>query len=283
MGDSWEYDPTYTNTDLGSIWRSNFADCVQHDKHSLKNCFCNSTTNPATAYVGPKAGTLSDKMDTLEWPMDTTELGRRFATASQYMIGPKFSSAYHLGDGYVGTAGHCLDEELVDSNLGELRIVFNWVGDVVRKKTFTESEVFGIDRVVLCDTHGPGPSPTDPRETAAWSRRWDSAILKLTGSPKSFSQLRSVNYATRPPEFGTPIYNIGCPLGTQLKVSASAHVLRHSLVGDNNNPFFHRITGYGIFTTDLDQFEGNADFIFHILADCEKATLAVQSLMPTHA
>ncbi len=283
-GHSWEYDPIHTNTDLGSILRSNLADCVQHDKQSLKNCFCDCTKNPATAYVGPKPGTVSDKIDALEWPMDTTELVSRFAPASQFMIGPKFCSAYHLGYGYVGTAGHCLDEALVYSHLRELKVVFNWVGDVVRKKRFAQSEVFGIDRVVLCDAHGPGPSPTDPRDTAAWSRRWDSAVLKLTGSPKSFSQLKSVRYATRPPGFGTQVYNIGCPLGTQLKVSASAHVLRHSLIRDNKNPFSHLIAGYGTFTTDLDQFEGNSDFILISLANVfEKATLVVQYLMPTQA
>ena len=283
-GDSWEYDPTDTNTDLSSIWRNNLADCVQHDKHSLRNCFCDGAKNPAPAYVGRNAGTLSDMMDALEWPMDTTELVSRFAPTSQYMIGPRFCSAYHLGDGYVGTAGHCLSQALVDSHLGELRAVYNWAGDVVRKKRFTKSEVFRIERVVFCDTHGPGPSPTDSRETAAWTRRWDSAILKLIGYPEAFSHIKSVLYATRPPEFGTPVYNIGCPLGTQLKVSPSAHVLRHSLVGDNANPFSHLIAGHGTFTTDLDQFEGNDDFMFSILADVlEKATRAVRSLMPTQA
>lgn len=265
------YDPTHKQTDLDSVWRNNLADCVQHDKDSLKDCFCNGVTNSATAYVGPKAESLSDKLDALEWPRDTTEFVSRFAPAGQYMIGPNFYSAYHLGDGYVGTAGHCLDKALVDNQLGELRVVFNWVGDVVRKKTFAESEVFKIERVVLCDTHGSNPSPTDLVETAAWSRRWDSAILKLTGTPGQLSHLKSAKYAMRPPEFGNPVYNIGCPLGTQLKMSASGHVLRHSLLGDERNSFSHLIAGYGTFTTDLDQFEGNAFFIHLILADvCER-------------
>lgn len=177
-----------------------------------------------------------------------------------------------------------MDMALVDSQLGELRVVFNWVGDVVSKKTFTESEVFMIERVILCDTHGPAPSPTDSVETALWSKRWDSAILKLIGTPNQLSPLKSANYATRPPDFGSPVSNIGCPLGTQLKVSTSAHILRRSRVGDDQNPFSHLIAPGGTFTTDLDQFEGDAAFIHPVSADVfEKATQAGQSMTQTLA
>ena len=58
------------------------------------------------------------------------------------------------------------------------------------------------------------------------------------------------------PSLETRSYNIGSPLGTQLKVSVNAHVLRHSLAGEEN-AFSHQIAGSGKFTTDLDQFEGN--------------------------
>ena len=261
------------------MWRSNLADCVQYDKDSLRNCFCNNTKYPATAYVGPEADALPDKIDALEWPRDTTELVSRFAPAKQYMIGPKFCSAYHLGDGYVGTAGHCFDKK---SQLDELRVVFNWVGDVVGKKTFTASEVFPIERIVLCDTHGTAPSPTDRPETTSWSRRWDSAILKLKATPYQLSHLKSARYAVTPPKFGSSVYNIGCPLGTQLKVSASAHVLRHSLLENDHDPFSHLIAGYGTFTADLDQFEGNIASTNPILAHIfEKATREVQYSMQT--
>lgn len=273
----WTYDPTHREIDLQSIWQSNIADCVQHDKSTLRNCFCNNTTHPTTAYVGPEADDLPDKIDALEWPIDTTELVSRFAPAGQYMIGPKFCSAYHLGDGYVGTVGHCFDK---NSHLDELRVIFNWVGDVLGKKTFTESEVFEIERVVLCDTHGPAPSPTEVEATAPWSRRWDSAILRLKSTPYQVSHLKSAKDATEPPQLGTSVYNIGCPLGTQLKISAGAHVMRHSLLGDDDNPLSQLIAGYGTLTTDLDQFEGNAASTNPILAYIfVKATLVVQSLM----
>ena len=284
IGNGWSYDPTQKETDLYSIWRRNLSDCIQHDKDSLKDCFCSVDTNPATAYSGPKADSLSGKIDALEWPSNATEFVSRFTPAGQYMIGPKFYSAYHLGDGYVGTTGHCLDKALIDCELGELRVIFNWLGDVVSKKTFTENEVFKIERVVLCDSHGPVPYPTDPVKTAPWTRRWDSAILKLIGTPHRFSHLKSAKYAAKPPEFGRPVYNIGCPLGVQLKVAAGAHVLRHSLVGDEESPFSHVIAGYGTFTTDLDQFEGNAAFSTPVVANVfEKAIQVVLSLMQTPA
>ena len=254
--DHWVYDPTGKRTDLDSIWRDNLPACVQHDRDNLKGCFCDPVANPATAYIGPEAEHLQERMNRLEWPKDTTEFVGRFEPASQYMIGPSFFSAYHLGDGYVGTAGHVLDRALTSDRLGELRVVFNWVGDVKSKKTFTDSEVFEIERVILRDAHGPAPNPTDAREITTWSGKWDSAIFKLRANPDQLSELESTKYATRPPAFGSSVYSVGSPLGTQLKVSGRAHVLRHSLADDDGNPFSHRINRCGTFTTDLDQFEG---------------------------
>ena len=255
--DAWVYDPSHRRTDLSSIWRDHLTNCLQYDKDSLKRCFCNTATDPATAYTGPEAPSLSENLDALAWPSDTTELVSRFPMSGQYMIGPKFCSAYHLGNGYMGTAGHCLDEALKNNQLSELRVVFNWAGSVA-SRTFTESEVFEIEKVLLCDTHGPTPSPSNPIATASWSRRWDSAVFKLKGTTIELSRLPIAKYSVRPPGFGTPVHNVGCPLGAQLKVSASAHVLRHCLVGDDDDPFSHLIAGSGTMTTDLDQFEGNA-------------------------
>lgn len=270
VGNIWLYDPTHKQTDLNSVWNNNLPECIQHDKDALKDCFCDPVTNPATAHAGSEAGTLLDTISALEWPSDTTEFVSRFRASGQYMVGPRFCSAYHIGDGYVGTAGHVLDKALTGNQLGKLRVIFNWVGDVGGKKAFTESEVFEIERVVLCDTHGPAPSPTDATEISTWSRRWDSAVFKLVGSPKQLSDMMSAKYAARPPEFGNPVYSIGSPLGTQLKVSGSAHVLRHSLLGDDENPLSHQIPGCGTFTTDLDQFEGSAALLNFVPTDFDR-------------
>ena len=115
--------------------------------------------------------------------------------------------------------------------------------------------------IVLCDTHGPAPWPSDREGIAHWSRRWNGAIFKLKGSSSQFSTLQSAELATRPPQFGNPVYNIGGPLGTQLKVSPNAHVLRHALSDDNNDAFSNAIAGYGTFTTDLDQFPGGCSLL----------------------
>ena len=253
------YDPSLRRTDLNSIWQDHLASCLQHDRDSLKRCFCNTATDPATAYTGPEAPSLPNDIDALEWPSNATEFISRFPPSGQYMIGPKFCSAYHLGNGYMGTAGHCLDEALTENRLSELRVVFNGAGSVAIK-VFKESEVFEIEKVLLCDTHGPPPSPSNPIATGSWSRRWDSAIFKLKGTLRQFSSLSTTACSARPPEFGSPVYNVGCPLGTQLMVSAKAHVMRHCLVGDDDDPFSHLIAGYGTMTTDLDQFEGKTSF-----------------------
>ena len=205
---------------------------------------------------------MREKIERLEWPDDGTEFVGRFEAAGQYMIGPGFSSAYHLSEGYVGTAGHVLDRALTGNRLGELRAVFKWIGDVRHKRTFTDSEVFGIERVMLCDGQGPVPDPTDALGITSWAGRWDSAVFKLRGSRRQFSTLWSTKYTARPPAFGSLVYSIGSPLGTQLKVSARAHVLRHSLADDDGNPFSHRVDGFGTFTTDLDQFEGGTSLLW---------------------
>ena len=256
VGRNWLYDPTNKGTDLDSIWRDNLPACVRHDRNNVRSCFCDHVTNPTTAFVGPENEYVRDKIDQLEWPRDTTEFVSRFDLAGQYMIGPSFCSAYHLGDGNVATAGHVLDKALTEDRLGELRVVFNWVGDVKCKNTFTDPEVFEVERVIMCDSHGPAPDPTDSLDITMWSSRWDSAIFKLRGSSHQLDGLKSTKYAMRPPAFGSLVYNIGSPLGTQLKVSACGHVLRHCLAHDDFNPFSHRIGGCGTFTTDLDQFEG---------------------------
>ena len=256
VGDHWVYDTAGKRTDLDSIWRDNLPTCVQHDRDNLRSCFCDPVANPITAYVGQDAEHIREKINKLEWPKYATEFVSRFEPAGQYMIGPSFCSAYHLGEGYLATAGHVLDKALIGNRLGELRVVFNWVGDVDSKRTFTDSEVFEIESVILCDAHGPAPNPTDAREITTWSGKWDSAIFKLRGNQDQLSELESTKYATRPPAFGSSVYSVGSPLGTQLKVSGHARVLRHSLADDDGDPFSHRIAGCGTFATDLDQFEG---------------------------
>ena len=135
----WIYDHTRKGTDLDSIWRNNLPGCVQRGKHNLKfRLFLQSDIHPTTTYTGPEAESLFDKIGELKWLRNSTEFVSRFESAGQYMIGASFCSAYHLGDGYVGTANYTLEKVLIDEQLDELRVGFNWVGNVGCKKTFTE-------------------------------------------------------------------------------------------------------------------------------------------------
>ena len=88
------------------------------------------------------------------------------------------------------------------------------------------------------------------------SRRWDTAIFKLKGKASDFATLGVVSVDSAPPAFGSPVYNIGAPIGTPFKLSPRAHVLRHSLFDGKLDPFNHGISGYGTYTSDLDQFSG---------------------------
>ena len=109
---------------------------------------------------------------------------------------------------------------------------------------------------MLCDAPSRYEDATDFDDIASWARGWDSAVFKLKGSPKDFEDLNNVELEARPPKFGTPVYNTGFPLGTPLKISRKAHVLRHAFFDGNKNPFSHGIDICGAYTTDLDQFPG---------------------------
>ena len=78
----------------------------------------------------------------------------------------------------------------------------------------------------------------------------------MKGNAADFSTLATVAMAIEPPRFGAPVYNVGAALGTALKLSPKGHVLRHALFEGREDPFDHTVSGYGTYTTDLDQFGG---------------------------
>jgi hypothetical protein len=174
-------------------------------------------------------------------------------TNAQDCIGGFASSSYHLGHGLMGTAGHCLHEHLVDNKLANLRVVFGWT-DNVAGKTFSQSEIYEIERVILCDFPGKKPVP-NTTEVLKFTKRWDIALFQLKSNPSGAFPPKS-DLSTSPPPFGSSIYNIGAPSRTPLKVSVDAHVLRYQLNDSDLNPFSHGIDSYGSFSTDLDQFGG---------------------------
>ena len=69
----------------------------------------------------------------------------RFDLSQQYFAGQEFGTGYHLGNGYVGTAGHVVVKELLGRELHKLRVVFGWNG-AVAGKSFSKLDVFEIER-----------------------------------------------------------------------------------------------------------------------------------------
>lgn len=82
---------------------------------------------------------------------------------------------------------------------------------------------------MLCDAPGEYQDATNSDNIAKWARKWDNAVLKLKGTSEQFQQLSKVGVATKPPTFGSLVYNAGHPLGTPMKISHRSHVLRHAL------------------------------------------------------
>lgn len=87
------------------------------------------------------------KVRNLVWPLTTQNptYKTRFDLSKQYYAGSSHSTGYHIGNGYIGTAGHCVAKELLSNKLATLRVVFNWAGNL-DGKSFSPSEIFEIER-----------------------------------------------------------------------------------------------------------------------------------------
>ncbi len=106
-------------------------------------------TSTKTATTNALDGRIKsmDLVKSLVWPDKPMNFVCRFTNA-QDCIGGFASSSYHLGNGLMGTAGHCLHEHLVDNKLANLRVVFGWT-DNVAGKTFSQSEIYEIERYLM--------------------------------------------------------------------------------------------------------------------------------------
>ena len=118
------------------------------EKKQIEKAFIKNERDPSMNITNPD---VKEAIDDLVWPADgsdsrgMTEFVSRFPLENQYVAGRQYSSGYHIGNGYVGTAGHCLVSQLLTNKLHEVKVVFGWSGDV-REKRFTSSEIFDIDR-----------------------------------------------------------------------------------------------------------------------------------------
>ena len=137
---------------LGRQYDQEIAGCIQSAQNYAYQAFTNSKA-PAKDLTTDVAGreTLA-KIQKLTWPPgghqspgSVSTFESRFDLSKQYFAGEEFGTGYHLGNGYVGTAGHCVVKELLDHKLHTLKVVFGWNGDV-DGKVFSRAEVFDVER-----------------------------------------------------------------------------------------------------------------------------------------
>ncbi|KAI9675314.1 MAG: hypothetical protein M1817_001217 [Caeruleum heppii] len=259
----WQFNPLPANFASHQERLNNaFGTNVRDNKAAVDGAFVNNAADP-TKNVDVTTATA---IQSLSWPNDAMPIPirSRFAADQQLCPSDSTGSAYHLGNGLVGTAGHCIEPFIAPISgtrgLNDLRVVFGWSGNV-RGKWFDKWQICPIERVLLCENPGPQRNSRIPIEMAQlplWSRRWDTAIIKITLDATQLARYTTCQLHDRPASFGHPVYNIGAALGGPLKVSAGAHVLRHAANFNNNAPLSHEIDPYGTFSTDLDQFEGNS-------------------------
>lgn len=152
-GGTWIYDPTASTVQslptLGAHFSRNLRSCIEEDwRNVLKTLLSNSDPSRNINYDHVKAA-----LEGMTWPADgsdsrgTASFTSRFPPESEYIAGSEWASGYHLGNGIVGTAGHCLLTRLLKNELHTLKVVFGWSGDV-RAKRFAANLVFDIEKWV---------------------------------------------------------------------------------------------------------------------------------------
>ncbi len=152
-GGDWIYNPTGPNVrllpTLGGHFERNVSSCVDHDRRNVTDTLLfNSSSAENVTDEGAR-----DALKGMTWPADgtdsrgTTSFISRFPPENEHIAGSEWASGYHLGNGIVGTAGHCLAPRLLRNEVHTLKVVFGWSGDV-KGKRFAASQVFDIDKWV---------------------------------------------------------------------------------------------------------------------------------------
>lgn len=153
----WIYDPDAPTLQLrptlGTHFNRNLSHCIQHDQRNILDAL-NFSPDPANVVTDNE---MIKALEDMRWPADgsdsisKTSFVSRFPLSEQYIAGLEWCSGYHLGNGVVATAGHCVFPRLKNHTVSSLKVVFGWSGDV-RGKRFKASEVFEIDRYVKLGT-----------------------------------------------------------------------------------------------------------------------------------
>lgn len=131
---------------LGAHFDRNLSSCVEHDRRNLLDTLLFNRNPP----INVTDESAKNALEGLTWPADgtdprgTTSFISQFPPEKEYIAGSEWASGYHLGNGIVSTAGHCLLARLLKNELHTLKVVFGWSGDVNRKR-FAASQVFEIE------------------------------------------------------------------------------------------------------------------------------------------
>ena len=141
----WIYDsdaPTVqSKPTLGAHFERNLGPCIQHDQLNVMDTL---TRNPNVTF-NVEDVEVRRALGNMQWPADSKPqesdyFVSRFSPQDQYIAGSEYCSGYHVGNGLVATAGHCLQR-----TRSRLKVVFGWSGDV-RNKRFRSSDVFEVEK-----------------------------------------------------------------------------------------------------------------------------------------
>ena len=151
----WIFDPdaptVQQNPTLGAHLERNLGPCIQRDQIGIMNAL---TRNQNAAFNVTDVE-MKRVLENMQWPADGSDIRERtsfvsrFPLEDQYFASSDHCSGYHLGNGIVATAGHCLQRMI-----SRLHIVFGWSGNV-RRKRFKSSQVFRIEKYVIPAGKGP--------------------------------------------------------------------------------------------------------------------------------
>lgn len=157
-GGNWIYDPTGPNArllpTLGAHFDRNISSCVKHDRRNIIDTLL-LNHNPSLHITN---GDAKDALERMTWPADGADPGgitsfiSRFPLEAESIAGSDWASGYHLGNGTVATAGHCLLPQLLKNESQTLKVVFGWSGDV-KGKRFAANQVFDIEKWVHMFEH----------------------------------------------------------------------------------------------------------------------------------
>lgn len=150
-GGEWIYDPSHTSVQslptLGAHFDRNLKSCIEHDRRHISDTLL-FNGDPSKNISDP---TAREALEEMTWPADGSDsrgsasFVSRFPPEDEFIVGPRWSSGYHMGGGVIGAAGHCIAGPFSRGEVHKLKVLFGWSGNI-RGKRFTANQVFDIEK-----------------------------------------------------------------------------------------------------------------------------------------